>query len=85
MGLYNVVAPCVVGDLHFTRRSTKPIEVDDDTAAPLVESGALELAGMFEILPDATPLTDPADTEVGQVVREAAEPRRRRRNTMGGE
>lgn len=78
MGLYNVVAPCVVGELHFTRRSTKPVEVDDKVAAPLVESGALELAGTFEALPDSTPLTDPADTPVGQVVREAAEPRRRR-------
>lgn len=42
MGLYNVVAPCVVNELHFTRRSTKPIQVDDKVAAPLVELGALE-------------------------------------------
>ena len=42
MGLYNVIQPCVVGNLHHTRPTTQPIEVDDDTAAPLVESGCLE-------------------------------------------
>lgn len=42
MGLYNVVGPCVVGDLHYTRSATEPIEVDDDVAGPLIEAGALE-------------------------------------------
>ncbi len=42
MGFYNVVAPCVVGKLHYARPTTTPIEVDDDVAEPLVESGCLE-------------------------------------------
>lgn len=41
MGLYNVVAPCVVGNLHYARPKAEPIEVDDDVAAPLVEAGGL--------------------------------------------
>lgn len=43
MGYYNVVQPCVVGKLHHTRPTTQPIEVDDEAAAPLVQSGCLEL------------------------------------------
>jgi hypothetical protein len=77
MGFYNVVKPCVVGQLHYVRPTTEPIEVDDDTAAPLVDSGCLEPyqpgAGVFEMLPDSVPLTDPLNTEVGQAVRDAAE------------
>lgn len=42
MGFYNVVRPCVVGKLHYARPTSAPIEVDDDVAAPLVESGCLE-------------------------------------------
>jgi hypothetical protein len=42
MGFYNVVKPCVVARRHHVRPTTQPIEVDDDTAAPLVESGCLE-------------------------------------------
>lgn len=45
MGYYNVIQPCVVGKLHYARPTTQPIEVDDDTAAPLVESGCLEPYG----------------------------------------
>jgi hypothetical protein len=41
VGLYNVVKPCVVGDLHYARPTTQPIEVDDDVAAELVEAGSL--------------------------------------------
>ncbi len=41
MGLYNVVRPCVVGLLHYVRPTAAPIEVDDDAAAELVESGSL--------------------------------------------
>lgn len=41
MGLYNVVAPCVVGKLHYARPTTQPIEVDDAEAGPLVEAGCL--------------------------------------------
>lgn len=47
MGYYNVVKPCVVGKLHYVRPTTAPIEVDDDVAAPLVESGDLERYGAF--------------------------------------
>lgn len=42
MGLYNVVAPCVVGKLHYARPTTQPVEVYDAEAGPLVESGCLE-------------------------------------------
>lgn len=42
MGYYQVVASCVVGKLHYTRPTTAPIEVNDEVAAPLVESGCLE-------------------------------------------
>lgn len=42
MGFYNVVQPCVVGKLHYARPTSQPIDVDDETAAPLVESGCLE-------------------------------------------
>lgn len=41
MGLYNVVAPCVVGKLHYARPTTQPIEVDDAEAGQLVEAGSL--------------------------------------------
>lgn len=42
MGLYNVVTPCVVAKRHHVRPTTAPIEVADDLAAQLVESGCLE-------------------------------------------
>lgn len=42
MGYFNVVQPCVVNGLHYIRPTVQPIEVDDDTAAPLVEAGSLE-------------------------------------------
>jgi hypothetical protein len=42
MALYNVIQPCVVGTLHHARATTQPIDVDDDTAAPLVKAGCLE-------------------------------------------
>ncbi|MCT7372937.1 hypothetical protein [Mycolicibacterium llatzerense] len=43
MGYYNVIRPCVVGNLHYVRPTPyfSPIEVDDEIAAPLVESGDL--------------------------------------------
>lgn len=41
MGYYNVVRPCVVGKLHYASVPSQPIEVDDEVAAPLVESGDL--------------------------------------------
>lgn len=43
MGLYNVVKPCVVAKRHHVRpTTTAPIEVEDEVAAPLIESGCLE-------------------------------------------
>ena len=42
MAYYNVVQPCLVGKLHYVRPTQAPIQVDDETAAPLVESGHLE-------------------------------------------
>ena len=42
MGFYNVLEPCVVGKLHYATVPVQPIEVDDDVAAPLVESGSLK-------------------------------------------
>lgn len=41
MGYYNVVRPCVVGKLHYASIPSQPIEVDDEVAVPLVESGDL--------------------------------------------
>lgn len=46
MGLYNVVEPCMVGNLHYARPTTEPIEVDDDVAKPLVKAGNLTPAGI---------------------------------------
>ena len=43
MGWFNVVKPCVVGQLHYARPTTQPIEVDDEVAAPLLEVGNLTL------------------------------------------
>lgn len=45
MGLYNVVKPCVVGDLHYARPTAAPIEVSDKLAVPLVTAGQLEPVG----------------------------------------
>lgn len=42
MGYYSVLEPCVVGKLHYATVPVQPIEVDDDVAAPLVESGSLK-------------------------------------------
>lgn len=45
MGLYNVMYPCVIGTVHHTRATALPIEVDDEVAAPLVESKHLRPFG----------------------------------------
>lgn len=46
MGLYNVVQPCVIVSggkaVHHVRPTSQPIDVDDEVAAELVESGQLE-------------------------------------------
>lgn len=41
MGCYTVVAPCVVGDLHYAQVPAEPVEVDDTLAAALVAAGVL--------------------------------------------
>lgn len=61
MGLYNVVAPCVVGKLHHVRPTTAPIEVDDALAGPLVEAGKLEPFGKAFV--SEHPLSWPADAQ----------------------
>lgn len=44
MGYYNVIASCYVpGKGHYVNLPSQPIEVDDETAAPLVEAGSLVL------------------------------------------
>lgn len=49
MGRYAVAGPCAVmvdgRAVHYTRPDSRVIEVDDDAAAPLVESGALVAHG----------------------------------------
>lgn len=70
MGLYNVVAPCVVGKLHHVRPTTAPIEVDDEVAAPLVEAGKLTVFGASDISvkpfqEDVTPDHSDAGQEAG--------------------
>lgn len=41
MGLYTVVRPCMVGDLHYAQVPAAPIAVDDKLAAALVAAGDL--------------------------------------------
>lgn len=81
MSYYNVVAPCVVGKLHYATVPDQPIEVDDEVAAPLVESGCLTsypaqspTADALEILVNANLLTP---DQVEDVV--APKPRRPRK------
>lgn len=57
MGYYNVIRPCVVGKLHYVSIPSQPILVDDEAAAPLVESGDLAVyaPGQFvEVLAPGT-------------------------------
>lgn len=68
MGYYNVVKPCVVGKLHYTRPTTAPIEVDDDVAAPLVESGDLTPYDVFN------GAVDLEGSVLGDVVAESMDP-----------
>ncbi len=41
MGLYTVLKPCVVDNLHYAQVPAAPIIADDDVAADLVASGVL--------------------------------------------
>lgn len=71
MGYFNVVKPCVVGKLHYATVPAQPIEVDDDVAAPLVESGCLaayqpgertelmEVPGLVEVSHDSGATWEP--------------------------
>jgi hypothetical protein len=41
MGLYTVLRPCVVDNLHYAQVPPAPIEADDAVAGPLVKAGDL--------------------------------------------
>ena len=43
MGLYNVIEPCVAGNVQFVHPTPEfqPVEIDDDAAKEAVEAGAL--------------------------------------------
>lgn len=60
MGYYNVIAPCYVpGKGHYVNLPSQPIEVDDETASPLVEDGSLQpyRTGPSSLLPDDVAVT----------------------------
>lgn len=83
MGLYNVVKPCVVDNLHYVRPTTQPIEVDDTEAAELVGSGCLTPYPVAAA--SALDLDDPRhDANVVEVPTEIPRPRRPRRGTDEG-
>jgi hypothetical protein len=71
MSWYQVVKPCVVGKLHYAKPTTQPIEVDDETAAPLVEAGALEPYGPSRV---AGKTGDVIDSFIGEIAAEIVEP-----------
>ena len=79
MGLYNVVKPCVVGKLHHVRPTSQPVEVDDATAAPLVEAGCLEPFGPQRISTEQCAESIQL-VEVGEGDAEAPKPPRRPRS-----
>lgn len=53
MSLFNVVQECVVNGLHYVHPTTQPIEVDDEQAAPLVESGCLAPYPARSVIPES--------------------------------
>lgn len=74
MGLYNVVAPCVVktatGALkHHTRPAECPVELDDTHAAGLVEAGKVQPYNQ----PDAHLTVDDGRTESERFADEEAQ------------
>jgi len=77
MGFYNVVKPCVVAKRHHVRPTAAPIEVDDVTAAPLVESGCME-AYPRQVVSDEQAAAAEAGVEVAnriiESLSEAADP-----------
>ena len=92
MGYFNVVAPCVVGKLHYAQPTTQPVEVDDDVAAPLVESGCLQryttgTAPVEEFAPGTfLGVSEPGDHEVDvddEPPTDPPPPRRRGRRSEG--
>jgi hypothetical protein len=90
VGLYNVVKPCVVGDLHYARPATAPIEVDDKVALPLVDEGKLEPVNVFVAPALGVDYLEPFSVVVDDQPAEGAEvdetpTRRRRRNAEDGE
>jgi hypothetical protein len=72
MGRYNVIAPCIVDDKHYTRAHPDPVDVDDAVAAPLVEEGVLvvfELPAADEPAEPEQPRPQPPTAESLQRVR----------------
>lgn len=59
MGLYTVLRPCMVGDLHYAQVPAGHIIADDTVAAPLVKSGDLAAVGTTPVGDDEKPATKP--------------------------
>lgn len=76
MGLYTVLKPCVVGDLHYAQVPAEPIHADDAVAAVLVDSG--DLAPVQAAAAEADEPKDEPEDEP-----EAEAPPHRRRTTKG--
>ncbi|RFZ11188.1 hypothetical protein DSM43518_02028 [Mycobacterium marinum] len=84
MGRYSVAEPCSLmvdgRAVHYTRPDSRLIEVDDETAAPLVDEGKLTPQR-----PPAPPPAPPESTHgaegepVTEVVEDGPSPRRRGR------
>jgi hypothetical protein len=76
---FNVVKPCVVGQLHYARPTVQPIEVDDEVAAELVESGCLTPYPAQSATADALVKLVSADLVTQDEVKPAPPARGRRR------
>lgn len=59
MGLYTVLRPCMVGDLHYAQVPAEPIVVDDTVAAALVKSGDLAPVAPVAAVEQAEPKAEP--------------------------
>ncbi|RFZ15020.1 hypothetical protein VIMS_02450 [Mycobacterium marinum] len=86
MGRYSVAGPCSLmvdgRAVHYTRPDSRLIEVDDETAAPLVDEG--KLTPQRPLAPPAPPSppepTHAAEVEpVAEAVEDGPSPRRRGR------
>ena len=75
MSFYTVLAPCVVGQLHYAHVPNQPIDVDDDIAADLVAGGAL---APYRPGQEAAVVDTAADTDTEGEPETPARTRRRR-------